>query len=65
LLDEIKQMLTTLDPEDRSQVLYNLMGYMSSNPDVEQMLDQQKVFKNVLNTTAFENELIDKRPLNA
>lgn len=63
LLDEIKQMLTTLEPEDRSEVLYNLLGYMAKDPAVEEMMDQQKVFKNVLNNTAFENELIDKRPL--
>jgi hypothetical protein len=65
LLDEIKQMLTTLDPEDRSQVLFNLLGYMSSNPDVEKMLDQQKVFSSVLNNSDFDNELIENRPLPA
>lgn len=63
LLDEIKQMLTTLEPEDRTQVVQNLLEYMSKDPAIEEMLDQQKVFKNVLANKSFENELIDKRPL--
>lgn len=63
LLDEIKQHLATLDPEESTQVLTNLLAYMGTDPAVEEMLDQQKVFKNVLGNSAFENELIDKRPL--
>lgn len=63
LLDEIQLILAALEPDERDQILYSLLGYMSTNPAVEEMLDQQKVFKNVLNSTTFENELVDKRPL--
>lgn len=65
LLDEIQLILAALEPDERDQILYNLLAYMSTNPAVEEMLDQQKVFKNVLNSTSFENELVDKRPLGA
>lgn len=63
LLDEIKLILAALDPEERDLVLYSLVGYMSTNPAIEEMLNQEKVFKNVLTNKSFENELIDKRPL--
>ncbi|MBA3238193.1 MAG: hypothetical protein H0T62_07605 [Parachlamydiaceae bacterium] len=65
LIDEIQLILAALEPDERDFILYSLLGYMSTNPAIEEMLDQQKVFKNVLNNNPLENELITQRPLSA
>jgi hypothetical protein len=65
LLDEIHLILAALEPDERDLILYSLLGYMSTNPAIEEMLDQQKVFKNVLNNNPLEKELIAQRPLSA
>lgn len=57
LIDEIQVILAGLEPNDRDEVLYNLLGYMSRNPSVEELLDQQAVFDLALKPPSKEAEL--------
>lgn len=48
LLDEMRLLLAALEPEDRNLIVYHLLEYMSKNPPVEELLDQQTVFNQAL-----------------
>lgn len=63
LIDEIKIILSGLEPQERDQILFNLLGFMSTNPSVENLLNQQKAFNAVLNQPSFEKGVFDKRPI--
>lgn len=54
LIDQIKNLLKQLPVKERETLLENLLAYMATNPDVEEMLDQQAVFNKVFNAESFD-----------
>lgn len=62
LINEIKLLLAGLDPSERDEVIYRLSGYMSMNPAIEEMLDQQKAFDIVFNPPSFDEKQMLETP---
>lgn len=68
LCDEINKLIGDLDPQEREQVLYNLLTYMEEDHSVEKMLDQQSLFYEVLRCRSPEESALStfgKCPLDA
>ncbi len=62
LVDNIKSLLKELDPAEENEVMYRLNGYMSTNPAVEELLDQRKAFALVFSPPMGAEERIAESP---
>lgn len=60
---EISTLISSLDPRERDAVVYQLLSYMSKNPSVESLLDQQVAFNKLLHPKSFENGVLEQRPI--
>jgi hypothetical protein len=60
LIDKINVLLASLDPSERADVRASLRAYMSNNPSVESLLDQQTAIALATNPPTLDDGLIEK-----
>ena len=63
LVVQLNESFKELPEDETAQILERVFAYIGTKPDVEDLLDQQKVFAGVLNEDSFDRTLVDKRPL--
>lgn len=63
LIAQINDLLNGLDPTESAKVKYSLLSFMSTNPSLEDLFDQQKGFEKILNQPSFEQGVFGKTPV--
>lgn len=63
LISQINLLLSELDPKESTQIKSSLLSFMSTNPSLEDMLDQQGAFETILNQPSFEKGAFGKTPV--
>lgn len=62
LIAQIRDLIRQIPGDKADEVFYNLLTYMSKNPSVEKLLDQQEVLSSVLNPPKdLENEILTNK----
>lgn len=62
LITQINVLLAELAPAEKDDVMYRLSSYMSSNPAIEEMLDQQTAFETVFSPPSLGEKRILESP---
>lgn len=63
LIAQINDLLEFLGPQEGGKVKSSLLSFMSTNPDLDSLLDQQEGFEKVLNQPSFEQSVFGKVPV--
>lgn len=63
LIAQINDLLEALDPKEGARIKSSLLSFMSTNPSLDALLDQQKGFETVLNQPSFEQGIFGKTPV--
>ncbi len=62
LINEINVLLAGLSSSEKDNIMYRLSSYMSTNPAIEEMLDQQEAFETVFNPPPIGDNRITENP---